>query len=444
MGLELDLTLRAAGACLLSPRGVAVLAEGDSYTEGLRGDVGGWRAFITSPVQFVGPFTDPTGRRHGGRGGDRLENATQPDIIDRIVSDFAANPAVEVWLQGGTNDAVSDSQTSDQIATRLENVLNTLFAGIPSNVNVFVDSPPPGDAGTDSVLDVFGRLKISSKVGAQRSAGKRCYFNHCGGRLVSADLDNVPYEHPTQPGYQKWAGFKDEFRNPALALAPDQISDLAVWFEGDSYDAGTGQWSDKSGQGRHATPTGAPKPTLVTGAMGQLAANFASSPLRTSSGFTIAQPATHLVITDSLSATGSPAVIDAATTAARNLVQVASNGTMSCTAGTSVNDPDYLLTQVGHATMVEFNSPGGAATSKIFSDGNIRNVAINYGTQGMNGYTIGGSAAATPSNLLTAGRIYLICTWSRALTATERLGVFIWAALKYGIWPVTPGRLLSW
>lgn len=435
-----------------------VLFFGDSYTAGLQADIGGFRAEMLTPFNGVGIYIDPTGRHHDGLGGSTLT----PDMQTRFPAQYPFTPARVVMLQGGTNDIVSGgASTADLVAARLLVLLQQIFATAP-NAYVIVDSIPPINAGSDATIASYWRFKISRETAKMRALGFRCFFQHAGGQLTTADLAPGIVEHPLGggvygpagigTGYAKWAYYKDTWFDTSLAIDPASLT-RSVHYR---FDSGTvnganqfTQFTDLSGNARHATPVTATLASRVSGRMGQDAASFATSLYRTAATFTIAQPSTMVLIADSLVATGGPALIDSANAAARNLIQVQAPtgplpyGQLSMFAGGAVTDSDVWPALVGHMYAFRFN---GAASS-IHLDGNPRSLVLSPNTQGSQGYTLGGSVAGTVP--LLGGRYYEWYVLPFLATEDQLFGLYMSAAIRYGIGPTslradTPGGITPW
>lgn len=439
--------------------GTSVFTLGDSYTEGLEGNTGGWRARMQSPgVTWRGPYTDPVGLKHAGVGGDELN----PDMNGRFVADWTGNQATEIWIEGGTNDIISGgASTAALCATELDTLITAIYAAVPSTQIVRVFSIPPTDTGSDATIANYWRFNMASIVSKHRALGRRCYMHHSGGKITVAGLSPGVVKHPTDSlygvdGYGLWALANDEIPcawvsgarvTAATAKAPNQLSkNLSVDFNAEvGYVAGTGVWTNQGSIGGTASPTGAPKPTVVTGALGKTALRFAASPLRTGTGWALAQPNTVAIIASGITTTGSPALVDGATVGARHLMQIqATTGIFTNFAGTGVNDTVLNSAEVGHAFMTVFKSTGGdPSLSRFYVDGNPRAITMNLNTHSLDGFTIGGSAAATPSNTLNTGDIYRILVWDDELTEADIRDFHLWAAFTYGIFPVF-GLTTSW
>ena len=421
----------------------AIFTLGDSQTYGSSGDVGGWLAQMTTPVTFVGPYTNGGGIATGGRLGDRLVGTGSNDMNGRFAAQWAATPAAEVWVTGGVNDFVSDGQNATQVTTDLSTLLDTIIAAVGNSIPIRVGSSASYSTAIASGLsDYWGKL-IAQVVAAKRAAGAKVYFHHAGANVTLAGLDGDP-GHPVDSayganGYGLWAQWQDRWLNDE-SISPAALSPVA-WFRADTgYTPGTGVWLDQSGNGHNASPTGAGKPTVVTGQFGVTALRFSASPLRTSTWTALSQPNTILLVASGISATGTPAAIDGATVSARHLLQfTATTGIPGLYAGTGpVSDANVNAQTIGHMYLAEYNG----ASSKLYLDGNPRTTVFSIGAQQLTGLTIAGSAAATPSNTL-AGDIYEIAVFDGLLTETQRFGLAHYCRARYGLWPLL-GEVTSW
>ena len=427
---------------MASPTSVFTL--GDSQTVGASGYTGGWRARMLTPITWVGPFVDAVGLNHAGRDGDRLVDATSNDMIDRFASQWAATPSDEVWVTGGVNDMLG-GQSAAQTATDLGTLLDTIISTVSASTIIRVGSPAPLSTSTSASLDTYWRSSIAQVIATKRASGALVFFHHAGSQISYSALDGDP-GHPNDTeygadGYGLWAEWQDRWLNDE-SISPDELS-LEAWFKADTdYNSSTGEWLDQSGNGRDANPTGAAKPTVVTGQFGVTALRFASSPLRTTTGWSLSQPNTILVVMSSISGSGSPGIFDGADISNRHAMIIApTTGVPSFYAGSSVV-PDAALNMqtIGHLALIEFNG----SQSKWWLDGNPRSQGLGtLGTHSLGGLTIGGSSAATPTNLLTHGDIYEIAVFSGTLTEDERFGLAHYCRSRYGLWPLI-GEVTSW
>ena len=376
MGLRTGISIAVGmgiGSGMGSRTGVPVFPLGDSYTEGLEGDTGGWRARLQmTGAQLVGPYTDPTGRRHGGRGGDMMVDASDPDMIDRFAAQWAASPSQEVWTQGGTNDLISGG---DSTAALMVADAATLEASIRSTIGANRVSRwgtlPPTNTGSDATIVAYNRQKLHQMIAVARAAGNQAFLHDAGAWITTAGLSPGIVEHPTDTdygvdGYGLWASQWDRYFNPALAVDPASIGvSLAYWYRADQVNltgAAIDSFIDLSGNGRTLSPFNvANKAQQADGKMGQKCAAVTGDAYRLT-GFEIPQPSTVFFVIDGVNATGSPAISDAATTGTtkRNLIQIAvTTGFVSMFAGTGVSDGELNATTVGHGYMCEF---AGAAS----------------------------------------------------------------------------------
>lgn len=416
-------------------------ALGDSYTEGLEGDTGGWRVRMATEYNSVGPFTDPTGARHAGRGGDMMVSSTDPDMIDRFATDWALYPADEVWVEGGTNDLVSGGDVTAAAMVADATTLNSnIVATVGTNVPIRWQTLPPISASSDATILAYNQQKLHQMVALSRAAGNQVFLHDTGGRVTIAGLAPGIVKHPDDvhaEGYPLWASSFDAYLSSSTAVDPDDIGvALAYWYRADQVNltgAAIDSFIDLSSNGRTLSPFNASnKAQQIDGHMGQKAAAFTADPYRLT-GFEVAQPNTVFMVIDGVSATGSPALLDAATTATtkRNLFQVQSTGAVSMFAGTTVTDSEMNATTIGHAYMAEFNT----TSSKLNVDGCRRDQTKNVGVQACDGITLGGSAAATPSNTATFNLYEVIC-FTGVLTLTQERQVWMYLRNRYGLWPL--------
>lgn len=422
----------------------SVFTLGDSLTEGLIGDTGCWRARQQTLIDWVGPYTDPVNLKHGGRGGDWLVHASNPDMIDRFAAQFAANPANEVWITGGTNDAVGGTAAAT-IASNLGLLLDNIIANTPSGTVIRVGTPPPWNPATGATtnIELYWRFHIAQAVATRRAAGNKIFLHHTGGNLLDSDLDMAVSKHPVDGvygvnGYGKWAAWNDDWINSGGEIDPATLSPEAHYIVS-SYNSGTGVWSDISGNARHASPTGSPHPTIVKSQFGTDGLMFANSPLRTGSGWGLSQPNTIICVMSNINNSNSPGIFDGADVSNRNSFQVlVTSGGISLFAGASSSDTNINMSTVGHLIATEFNG----TSSKVFLDGCPRSQVASPSTQNLGGLTIGGSAAGTPTNTLT-GIITDLVVFNSALTYAQHFGIAKFYRNKHNLWPLF-GKTINW
>lgn len=422
---------------------VSVFPLGDSYTVGLRGDTGGWRARLaTTGWQGVGPHTDPTGRNHAGVGGETLN-----DMDSRVAAQLAAHAHQEIWLHGGTNDILG----ADSAATTegdLTTLLATIYGTVPASRVTRIGTCPPTDSASDATIDPYN-MRIAKVVAEQQALGRSVYMHDSGDFLVVGDLDATPVKHPVDgtygiagSGYGKWAAYWDRWFDSSLAKAPDAVTGtLEYWFDADDVTTSSGrvtQANDKSGNGRHAAESGGSGPTYTaigTSFSGPcMTFNGTSNYLRTGTGFTVSQPSTMVVVCGPVSS-AQRIVVDSANAAARNVLwsSHASDKRLSLFAGSTADDTLLLYSNQARMYLVEFNG----ASSVISINGNRRrSVALNPGAQGLQGVTLGASVAG--SNFADV-ELYAAWGYSGLLSEADTFALAMYARNKWGLWPLLGG-----
>lgn len=451
--MNLELALRLGATAALSAPRTGVFPLGDSATVGYSGasgadSAGGWRVQIRAPARFNGPYND-FGRHAGVNGDDFAEMAA------RFATDWSGHESQEIIVSGGPNNVLS-GQNATTTAAGLASLLDTIYGIVSSSKVVRVLTQPYLEyttAGRDAVLDEFDR-RISQVVADDRAAGRRVYVHDVGDPIQSnVHLDGVDSggaEHPifgvygppgTGLGYGLMANRLDRYLvvpPPTTPLTGFGGLTLEAWYRADDV-TGT-QLNDKSGNSRHVTLFNSPPASAGINGQTRLVFNGSTQYGRSGSGWTIGQPTTIVFVSKLNSAVGSPALFDAATATARNLFQANTSGQIQMFAGSSFTDALVDQRTVLHAYMLNFNG----TSSKLWLDGVPRRQSIGPGTQGLNGVTLGASAAASPSNF-AAMDWYEMIVFSGTPTDEDVVHALTAGYLnpRYGLWP-TLGQSTAW
>lgn len=419
-----------------SSKVTTVLPLGDSLTQGLYGNTGGYLSRIQTPVHFTGQFTNPVNMKHGGRGGDRLYHTTANDIYHRIASNILAYSPEEVWICGSTNDFVSDGISYSVCADRMRLVIDNQLSlrSIPTRWQ----SPAPwnGSTSPNDQIEFFWRRMMQPVVDEYRTLGHPIYFHHTGGRLTQSGLDNNASKHPLDTaygvdGYGLWAQWLDYYLNGGNPLNPATLG-LDFEYKVDSYSSDLGIWVDSSGNGLNATAIST-KPSIITGSRGQNIVSFngTSDALRSASISPIGQPFTIWFILDGITNYATqPSIIDSANTTDRLLIWSTPTGQLRVFATASNTDNEMYLYRVPHLYAVEFNG----ANTITWCDGNPRYNTMAPGTNSFGGVTLGASSATTPTNFLQGGLGY-VAGKAGSFSEETHFRIACWFRESWKLWP---------
>ncbi len=208
---------------------IRVMPLGDSITDGYS-TVGGYRNTLcdllteygyADMVDFVGPNWGGSGYdpQHAGYSGYSIDNIPQEDsisgqrtglssFIDWLMTEY---PADVVMLQIGTNDILSYYDL-DNIAVRLENLVDTILTYIPEDGMLFLAPISCMDAtntlyineyyftveSMDEIVDTYNAA-IQEIAERKEAEGKNIAFANVHATTTKEDLcDGV---HPSEDGY---------------------------------------------------------------------------------------------------------------------------------------------------------------------------------------------------------------------------------------------------
>lgn len=218
-------------------------------------------------------------------------------------------------------------------------------------------------------------------------------------------------------------------------FTPTDVGTPALWFdacEGVTYNGSNevSQWSDLSGNARHATQsTTSKKPIYVAGGTNGLPhLDFAGGDdaLLTSTGFTLAQPNTIFIVAKYDAAAADQTLFSSASGSGRQMMTTTGGGSYALDAGSFVSTGQGATTGTTYVFSVVFNT----SSSKFFRDGTQYGGTMSLGTDSLVGLGIGTDAGAgTPVG--HDGTICEILVYNSALSDANRQAVEAYLTTKW-------------
>lgn len=227
----------------------------------------------------------------------------------------------------------------------------------------------------------------------------------------------------------------DVTRSSGAPFTPASISGIVAWFRADLGITLNGSnisaWADQSGNGNNLSQGTAakqpPQPATNASYNNQLVFSTNATTFLSLATLTLAQPFTILFVGKSTTTSGS--AITTSTSAFNDpLILNSAGNDMDIFAGAHVTTASLATSPC--AMWAEFNSPGGATTSRAavnnwLSGGTTGNVGTNNGVAlGIGAYTGGDFGSACD--------FAEIAIWSRVLTALEQTQMASYVTGRYG------------